>query len=156
MVYIRLNGKYRFRIFSGAGSMFIFAATQISTILIFVLIGNPTSIYAVEVTPDGGRAVSGSGAQTIKVWDLENGEVLKTPEGHSDGVRAVAVTPDGRRTVSGSRDQKLKVWDLENGKIVATFFGESPIFSCAIAPDGVTIVAGEQSGRMHFLRLENA
>jgi len=32
--------------------MFIFAVTRISTILMFVLIGNPASIYAAEVTPD--------------------------------------------------------------------------------------------------------
>ncbi|HLP92165.1 MAG TPA: hypothetical protein VK184_26690 [Nostocaceae cyanobacterium] len=25
---------------------------------------------------------------------------------------------------------------------------------CAVAPDGVTIVAGEASGRLHFLRLQ--
>jgi hypothetical protein len=28
------------------------------------------------------------------------------------------------------------------------------IASCAIAPDGVTIVAGDTSGRVYFLRLE--
>ncbi len=26
--------------------------------------------------------------------------------------------------------------------------------SCAIAPDGVTVVAGDESGRVYFLRLE--
>jgi hypothetical protein len=26
--------------------------------------------------------------------------------------------------------------------------------ACAIAPDGVTIVAGDAAGHMHFLRLE--
>ena len=52
MFCIQLNGKCQFRIFSRAAAMFIFAVTQISTILMFVLIGNPASIYAAEVTPD--------------------------------------------------------------------------------------------------------
>ncbi|WP_318285844.1 N-acetylglucosamine kinase [Limnospira fusiformis] len=26
--------------------------------------------------------------------------------------------------------------------------------SCAVAPDGVTVVAGDNVGRVHFLRLE--
>jgi len=67
----------------------------------------------------------------------------------------VAVTPDGRRAVSASGDQTLKVWDLERGEVVATFTGESSILCCAVGPDGVTIVAGESSGRVHLLRLEN-
>jgi hypothetical protein len=33
--------------------------------------------------------------------------------------------------------------------------GDGLIAACAVAPDG-TIVAGEESGRMHFLRLEGA
>ena len=49
------------------------------------------------VTPDGRRAVSASGDNTLKVWDLETGSALRTLEGHSDWVTGVAVTPDGRR-----------------------------------------------------------
>jgi len=66
------------------------------------------------------------------------------------------VTGDGRRAVSGPGDQTLKVWDLESGKVVATFSGEGPLYACAVAPDGVTIIAGEESGRVHLLRLEGA
>jgi len=81
--------------------------------------------------------------------------LLRTLKGHSGWVNAVAVTPDGRRAVSASYDQTLKVWDLERGEVVATFTGESSILCCAVGPDGVTIVAGESSGRVHLLRLEN-
>ncbi|MEG4009957.1 hypothetical protein QUA41_27740 [Microcoleus sp. Pol11C1] len=31
---------------------------------------------------------------------------------------------------------------------------QCPIVSCAIVPDGVTIVAGDAYGRVYFLRLE--
>jgi WD40 repeat protein len=48
----------------------------------------------------------------------------------------------------------IKVWDLSSGKVIASFTGESSIACCAIAPDGVTIVAGDTSGRVYFLRLE--
>ena len=43
-----------------------------------------TGVAAVALTPDGKRAVSASWDKTLKVWDLERGEVLRTPlEGHS-------------------------------------------------------------------------
>jgi WD40 repeat protein len=48
----------------------------------------------------------------------------------------------------------LKVWNWQTGKEITCFTGESAIRCCAIAPDGVTIIAGETSGRLHFLRLE--
>jgi WD40 repeat protein len=48
----------------------------------------------------------------------------------------------------------IKVWDLSSGNVIASFMGESSIASCAIAPDKVTIVAGDESGRVYFLRLE--
>jgi WD40 repeat protein len=78
---------------------------------------------------------------------------LYTLESYTNRVRAVAVTPDGQRAISASWDM-LKVWDLEQGKLIASFRGDGELAACAIAPDAMTIVAGERLGRVHFLRLE--
>ena len=59
-------------------------------------------VRSVSVSPDGRRAVSGSDDKTLRVWDLETGQCLRTLEGHRDGVSSVSVSPDGRRAVSGS------------------------------------------------------
>jgi hypothetical protein len=45
------------------------------------------------------------------------------------------------------------VWDLEQGACLATFTGEVEMTACAMALDGLTLVAGERGGRVHFLRL---
>ncbi|MFN6480330.1 WD40 repeat domain-containing protein, partial [Nostoc sp. DedQUE07] len=68
---------------------------------------------------------------------------------------AVAVTPNGKQVISTSDDWTLKIWNLDTGEVIATFTGESYMYCCAVAPDSVTIVAGDASGRVHFLRLEN-
>jgi hypothetical protein len=83
------------------------------------------------------------------------GPLLYTLTGHTSAVMSVAVTPDRQRAVSASADLTLKVWNLESGELVAPFSRDSALTACAVAPDG-TIVAGEASGRMHFLRLEGA
>jgi WD40 repeat protein len=41
--------------------------------LLRTLTGHTHSVNAVALTPDGRRAVSGSGDRTLKVWDLESG-----------------------------------------------------------------------------------
>ncbi|MBD2538676.1 WD40 repeat domain-containing protein [Coleofasciculus sp. FACHB-SPT36] len=118
------------------------------------LTGHSHSVDAIAVTPDGKLAISGSYDNTLKIWNLATGELRHTLTGHSHSVNAVAVTPDGKLAISGSYDNTLKIWNLKTGEVIATFTGESPLLCCAVAPDGVTIVAGEVSGRVHFLRLE--
>ncbi|WP_460199999.1 hypothetical protein [Scytonema sp. NUACC21] len=55
----------------------------------------------------------------------------------------MAVTSDGRKAISAGYDNALKVWDLVNRQEITSFIGDSAMFCCAVAPDGVTIVAGE-------------
>ena len=82
------------------------------------------------------------------------GPLIRTVEGHTNRVNDVVVTPDGRRAISASDDRTLKVWDLETGNIIVNFSGDSTLVTCAVSPDGQTIVAGEALRRVHFLRLE--
>jgi len=122
--------------------------------LLRTLSGHSDSVRAVAVTADGKQAISASSDNTLKVWDLATGEELLTLNGHSSSVNAVAVTGDGKQAISASSDNTLKLWDLETGEVIASFTGDGSIYCCAVAPDGVTIVAGEGTGRVHFLRLE--
>jgi WD40 repeat protein len=86
---------------------------------------------------------------------LIRNRALRTLRGHTRDVNAVGVTPDGRFAVSASDDESLKVWDLERGINVATWVGETGEFTaCTVASDGKTVVAGDESGYVHFLRLE--
>jgi WD40 repeat protein len=107
---------------------------------------------AVAVTPDGRRAISASRDCTLKVWDPETGREERTLSGHSAGVNAVAVTPDGWRAVSASDDRTLKVWNLQTGRELAMVALDSPLFCVAVAPDGVTTVAGDMAGNVYCLR----
>jgi WD40 repeat protein len=92
----------------------------------------------VVLTADGQRAVSASGDNTLKVWDIESGQELRTLSGHSDPVNAVVVTADGRRAVSASADHTLKVWDLEKATILAGFTCDDSARCCAfVGPDKI-------------------
>ena len=79
---------------------------------------------------------------------------LRTLTGHTESVWAVAIAPDGKTAISASKDNTLKIWDLLSGKEVASFSGDYEFECCAFVPDGVTVVAGDASGRVHFLRFE--
>ena len=120
--------------------------------LLFTLKGHESFVNAVAVTTDGKWAISGGREKNLKVWDLSSRKEIFTLVGHADAVTSVATVGDN--LISVSDDNTLKVWDLLSRKVVASFMGDSALKACAIAPDGVTIVAAEASGQVHFLRLE--
>jgi WD40 repeat protein len=122
--------------------------------LLRTLAGHKDLVTGVVVTPDGGRAISSSWDKTLKVWDLASGQELLTLSGHTDLVTDVAVTPDGSRAISSSYDNTLKVWDLASGSCFATFHADGSLRVCAVSLDGSIVATAGESGRVHFLRLE--
>jgi WD40 repeat protein len=124
--------------------------------LAHILQGHSAGVTAVAITRDSRRVVSASRDKTLRVWELETSQSVSTFQGHSGWVTAVAITTDGRRAVSTSDDKTLRFWNLESGNEIATFTGEGAMHNCAVAPDGWTIVAGDASGQVHFLRLIEA
>jgi WD40 repeat protein len=64
--------------------------------------------------------VSGSGDSTIKIWDTENGNNIKTLKGHTSYVSSVCFSFNNKRIVSGSSDSTIKIWDTEIGNNIKT------------------------------------
>jgi WD40 repeat protein len=111
-------------------------------------------VSAVAMAPDGFRAISVSQLKTVKIWDTDRWRELQTLTDDDSFVKGVAIAPDGKRVISASSDKTLRIWDLPSGKEIASFSADYWFECCAIAPDGVTVVAGDFASRVHFLRLE--
>lgn len=111
------------------------------------------SVYSIAVTADGKQFISASDDKYLRVWDLETGEQVALLKGHKRAVLDVAILLNNR-AISVSVDKTLKVWDLEKNKAIANFTANSSLRCCTVAKDGVTVVAGEYSGRLLFLKLE--
>jgi WD40 repeat protein len=74
---------------------------------------------------------------SLRLWDVETGQMLQTFRGHWGNLYGVAFSPDGRRLASGGVDQMLKGWDTASGQEVLTLKGHtSAIFAVAFSPDG--------------------
>ena len=121
--------------------------------VLHILRGHTRDINGVSVDSAGCLAVSASADKTLKVWDLKSGKEIHTLTGHTWPVQGVSVDSAGHLAVSASDDKTLKVWDLQTGKELANFIGEGFFTCCAFTGDGKTIIAGDDSGAVHFLKL---
>jgi WD40 repeat protein len=68
----------------------------------------------VAFSPDGQLLAPGFDDDTIKLWDVANGRLVRTLEGHTDVVLSVAFSPDGKILASGSADGTIKLWDISD------------------------------------------
>ena len=93
-------------------------------------------------SPDGKQIVSGSGDDTLKLWDATTGDEILTLTGHTGGVSSVAFSSDAKWIVSGDFDGALKVWDAKMGQEPLTLKGHTEwVWSVAFSPDGKRIVS---------------
>jgi WD40 repeat protein len=112
--------------------------------------------HCIALSADSARAVSGSGDQRVRVWDIAAGQCLHRLHGHKDFVVAIAITPDARLGASGSQDGSVVLWDLHNGRLIWRFKAvENSSERLAISPDGRSLVCGGHDGVLRLFDLEN-
>ena len=114
-----------------------------NTALAKTLTGHTNMIWSVAISPDGKTLVSSSGDKTIKIWNLQTGELKTTLTGHTSMVLSVAISPDGHTLASSSWDKTIKIWNLQTGELKTTLTGHTKeLWSVAISPNGHTLASG--------------
>jgi WD40 repeat protein len=114
-----------------------------------------STINAITILSDNRRAVMGDSSGVVKIWDIPARTVLQRFKAHRGSIEDLALTSDESMVVTSSVDGTVKLWNIAVEECLASFTGDSGMTACAISPDGRTVVAGEESGAVHILRVEN-
>jgi WD40 repeat protein len=128
--------------------------------------GHTQSVNAFAFSPDNRWLASGGKDNVIKIWDLSNGNVLRTLYGHASNINALAVSDDGQLLASGSgnikddrdlgifikggvvggEDNTVRIWQVLTGRELHVLRGhELPVGAVAFSQDGrfLTSVSGD-------------
>lgn len=103
-------------------------------------------VNTVAFSPVGEYTVSGGSDNTLRLWDIEIGNNVRTFLGHTDGVAAVAFSPNGKYILSGALDSTVRLWEVSTGKEIRKLKGHTEglftgdmmagVYSVKFTPDG--------------------
>jgi WD40 repeat protein len=98
------------------------------------------------VTPDGKQLLSGAKDGSVRLWDVESGDVVQSFNGGF--CNAVAIAPDGsiaaHDTIAG-----VQFWEIETGKLLRMVYrGNPPLNALVFSPDGRHLVGGNDGGEI--------
>ncbi|OZV76605.1 hypothetical protein CA850_26380, partial [Micromonospora echinospora] len=105
------------------------------------LIGHFGEVLAVTSWPAvaGWRLASADVAGTVRVWDMDNGVLLRELEGHYSGVLTSWPAVVGPRLASADVAGAVRVWDVDNGVVLRELGGHT---GAVVALTGWPAVAG--------------
>ena len=116
---------------------------------------NPSKVYAIAISPLEPILASSSGT-TIKLWDMQTGQPLRTLTGHLDVVYCLAISPDGKVLISGSADKSIRLWDLQAGQRLGTIaLHTDTVLSLALSPTGRMLASGSLHDPIKLWDLES-
>jgi WD40 repeat protein len=120
-----------------ACGMVLPALTQERPDIVWIRGGHTDWVISVSFSPDGRLLASGSLDNTIKLWRVADGSLVRTLTGHASDVTSVVFSPDGRLLASGSWDGTIRLWRVADGALRQTYNQEIfGAFSIQFYPNG--------------------
>jgi WD40 repeat protein len=107
----------------------------------------------VAYSPVADIVAVGGTDNTVKLWDVAQGEVARTLAGHGDDVRTIAFSPDGQVLASGTGgwddpgESVIRLWRVSDGALLDTFSGHGDwVEKVAFSPDGTLLTSCGRDG----------
>ncbi|WP_242051375.1 nSTAND1 domain-containing NTPase [Nostoc spongiaeforme] len=99
-------------------------------------------VNSASFSPDGQLLATTSDDQTVKLWDINTGKILKTLN-DVNVARSVSFSPNGQLLATlSNNDKTVKLWDINTGKILKTLNDADVVRSVSFSPDGKTLATG--------------
>lgn len=110
--------------------------------LIRTLEGHSEDVWSVVYSRDGKSIATGSGDDTVKLWDAQTGALKRSINAGIISIFSVAYSPDGKTLACSGYNNDIKLFDTQTGALKQSLTGHSGnIYSVTFSPDGKTIAS---------------
>lgn len=120
-----------------------------------ILDDNISSISFIKFTSDSQKIIASFKNKLIGIWDLKTGCLIQYFNNRVPNKNLIAITRDNQKIISVYDFSVLTVCDINTGKTISSFTADSSLTCFDITPDSTKILAGDESGKLHFLTLED-
>lgn len=112
------------------------------------------NVFSVVFSPDGKQLASGSEDKTMKLWNIEEEELLHTFEGHFSTINDIAFHPKGKYIYSAG-DKTIRIWKPEGAYINNLRGHRTYIWSISTTSDGNKVATGSFEEDFYFWDMIN-
>jgi WD40 repeat protein len=106
---------------------------------------------AYATTDKGPRLASGGADKTVKLWNLDTLDRIRTYRGHQDFITALAFRPDGKAIASASLDGSIRLWSTSSGRSQRRLYGHrGRVGSLSFSPDGANLASSGADGQLRI------
>ena len=110
-------------------------------------LGHRSGVLSVAFSPDSTTVASGGSDDTIKLWNVDTGQIIATLGEHGGFVQSVAFSPDGTLLAAGLYNHTIKLWDMKTLIAMTTLEGHTDaVQSVAFSPDGTLLASASFDG----------
>lgn len=112
---------------------------------------NAAQAVAFSSSAGGPRLATGSADKTIKLWNLDTLDRIRTYKGHKDFVTALAFAPDGQTIASAGLDGSIRLWSTKSNRSLRRLYGHrGRVGALSFSPDGKNLASIAADGQLRI------
>jgi WD40 repeat protein len=120
--------------------------------------GHSRAVLGVDLIEDSALAITGGVDQTLRLWEIENGNVLRTLNNHLDTIHSVFAVPGMGSPhpimATLGADKTVRLWQPTIGRMMRFARLEAEPLSGVASADGTRVYIGCQDGHVRTIAVD--